>query len=63
MKLTKAMSLVQERANAANKGGGKLQSQLSAQKKQTQNQTLNAGSQQERLSRAADENAQTRSWN
>lgn len=55
--------MMQERANAANKSGGKLSSNLAAQKKQTQNQTLNAGSEQERLRRTADANAETRNWN
>ena len=53
----------QERAAAANKAGGKLSTSLAAQKKQTQNQTLNAGSEQERLLRSADANTETRNWN
>ncbi len=55
--------LNQERAAKANKSGGKLANQLSAQKKQTQNQLLNAGSEAERRGRDADEAAQNRSWN
>ena len=55
--------LNQERATKANKSGGKLANQLSAQKKQTQNQLLNSGSEAERRARDADEAAQNRSWN
>ena len=54
---------VQQRAAAKNKPGGKLSTSLAAQKKQTQNQTLNAGSEQERMARTADANAETRNWN
>lgn len=48
---------------AANKPGGKLATNLSAQKRQTQNQTLNVGSEQERMARTADANTETRNWN
>lgn len=54
---------VQERAAKANKTGGKLSSQLAAQKKQTQNQTLNAGSEQTRLARDADAATEARNYN
>ena len=53
----------QERAAKANKSGGKLANQLSAQKKQTQNQLLNSGSDAERRARDADQNTQARNWN
>ncbi|OCT51884.1 hypothetical protein CLCR_09206 [Cladophialophora carrionii] len=58
-----AARAAEERAAKANKPGGKLASQLSAQKKQTQNQLLNSGSEAERRARDADEAAQNRSWN
>ncbi|KAK5091060.1 hypothetical protein LTR05_001240 [Lithohypha guttulata] len=58
-----AARAAEERATAANKPGGKLSGQLAAQKKQTQTQTLNTGSEQERLARAADANTQARNWN
>ncbi|KAK5958837.1 hypothetical protein OHC33_000681 [Knufia fluminis] len=58
-----AARAAEERAAAKNKAGGKLSANLAAQKKQTQNQTLNAGSEQERLGRTADANAETRNWN
>ncbi|KAJ9607947.1 hypothetical protein H2200_008026 [Cladophialophora chaetospira] len=58
-----AARAAEERAAQSNKPGGKLATQLSAQKKQTQNQLLNAGSEAERRARDADEAAENRSWN
>lgn len=57
------LTISQARAAAANKSGGKLSSQLSAQKKQTQSQLLNAGSEQERRTRDVDQAAQTQAYN
>lgn len=54
---------LQARAASSSKPGGKLSSQLSAQKKQTQNQLLNAGSEQERRARDADSAAQAQAYN
>ncbi|ETN36440.1 uncharacterized protein HMPREF1541_08718 [Cyphellophora europaea CBS 101466] len=58
-----AAQAAEARAAAANKPGGKLSSQLSAQRKQTQNQLLNAGSEQERRARDADQSARTQAYN
>ncbi|KAL6251149.1 hypothetical protein RBB50_001357 [Rhinocladiella similis] len=58
-----AARAAEERATKSNKPGGKLSAQLSSQKKQTQNQLLNAGSDAERRARDADEGAQARNWN
>lgn len=58
-----AARAAEQRATAGNKSGGKLSSQLAAQKKQTQNQTLNAVSEQERQTRTADANTETRNYN
>ncbi|KAJ9664212.1 hypothetical protein H2198_000430 [Neophaeococcomyces mojaviensis] len=58
-----AAKAAEERANQANRSGGKLATNLAAQKKQTQNQVLNAGSEQERQARTADANTETRNWN
>jgi len=58
-----AAKAAEERAARANKSGGKLSAQLTSQKKQTQNQLLNAGSEAERRARDADEGAQARNWN
>ncbi|KPI37925.1 uncharacterized protein AB675_3204 [Cyphellophora attinorum] len=60
---SEAARAAEARAAAASKPGGKLSSQLSAQKKQTQNQLLNAGSEQERRARDADSAAQTQAYN
>lgn len=46
----------------ANKPGGKLQSQLANQKKQTRNDTLKDASYQEIRSRDADDAAKSRNW-
>jgi len=54
---------LQQRAMNSNKPGGKLATQLQNQKKQTQNQVLNAGSEAERRARDADANAEARNWN
>ncbi|KIV88458.1 hypothetical protein B0A52_02386 [Exophiala mesophila] len=58
-----AARAAEQRAAGANKSGGKLATNLANQKKQTQNQLLNAGSEAERRARDADENAQARTWN
>ncbi|KAI1616719.1 hypothetical protein EDD37DRAFT_66324 [Exophiala viscosa] len=58
-----AARAAEERAAKANKSGGKLSAQLSEQKKQTQNQLLNSGSEAERRARDADQGAQARNWN
>ncbi|EXJ71629.1 uncharacterized protein A1O5_05437 [Cladophialophora psammophila CBS 110553] len=58
-----AARAAEERAAKANKPGGKLSSQLSAQKKQTQNQLLSSGSESERRARDADQSAEARNWN
>ncbi|OQV01352.1 hypothetical protein CLAIMM_06729 [Cladophialophora immunda] len=58
-----AARAAEERAARASKPGGKLSSQLSAQKKQTQNQLLNSGSEAERRARDADQGAEARNWN
>ena len=52
---------VKARAQAANKGG-KLHSQLSAQKRQSRSDTLKKASEQEQRSRDADDAARTRNW-
>lgn len=53
---------VQERANKAAGKGGKLSSQLAAQKKQTRSQTLDGISKQNQRARDADEAAEARNW-
>lgn len=53
---------IQARAKASNKPGGKLQSQLAAQKKQTRTDTLKEASNQERMTREAEDAAKTRNW-
>ncbi|VUC36019.1 unnamed protein product [Clonostachys rosea] len=58
----KAAEAAEARAKAANKSGGKLQSQLNAQKKQTRTDTLQESSNQELRSREADEAAKMRNW-
>ncbi|KAL2400074.1 hypothetical protein ABEF93_005062 [Exophiala dermatitidis] len=58
-----AARAAEERAAKANKTSGKLSAQLSSQKKQTQNQLLNSGSQTERRTRDADQTAEARNWN
>ncbi|EXJ85080.1 hypothetical protein A1O3_05755 [Capronia epimyces CBS 606.96] len=58
-----AARAAEERAARANRTGGKLSSQLSSQKKQTQNQLLNSGSEAERRARDADQSAEARNWN
>ncbi|KIW85936.1 hypothetical protein AYO21_08578 [Fonsecaea monophora] len=58
-----AARAAEERAARASKTGGKLSTQLSAQKKQTQNQLLNSGSEAERRARDADQGAEARNWN
>ena len=56
-------TFLQERAARSSKGTGKLSTQLEAQKKQTRNELLNAGSEQERRLRDADAAAEARSYN
>lgn len=51
----------QARAKAANKGG-KLHSQLSAQKRQSRTDALKEASEQEQRTRDADDAARTRHW-
>ncbi|CAI6095600.1 hypothetical protein V2G26_014557 [Clonostachys chloroleuca] len=58
----RAAEAAEARAKAANKPGGKLQSQLNAQKKQTRTDTLQESSNQELRSREADEAAKMRNW-
>jgi len=58
-----AAKAAEERNARAGKSGGKLSAQLSSQKKQTQNQLLNSGSEAERRARDADQGAQVRNWN
>ncbi|EXJ85963.1 hypothetical protein A1O1_06332 [Capronia coronata CBS 617.96] len=58
-----AARAAEERAAKANRAGGKLSAQLSSQKKQTQNQLLNSGSEAERRARDADQSAEARNWN
>jgi hypothetical protein len=55
----------QERAKVASRGssGGKLSANLEAQKKQTRNALLAAGSKEEQQVRAADALAEARSYN
>lgn len=55
--------VLQARAAGANKPGGKLANDLAKQKKQTQNQTLVAGSEQERRARDVDQTAQAQQYN
>ncbi|KEF56056.1 uncharacterized protein A1O9_07637, partial [Exophiala aquamarina CBS 119918] len=49
-----AAKAAEQRAMNSNKPGGKLATQLQSQKKQTQNQLLNSGSEAERRARDAD---------
>lgn len=58
-----AARAAEQRAAAGSRSGGKLSTQLAAQKKQTQNQALNAASQQERQTRTADANTEVRNYN
>lgn len=57
----KAAEAAEARAKASSKGG-KLQSQLNAQKKQNRSSTLAEASNQELRARDADEAAQARNW-
>ncbi|PNP41449.1 hypothetical protein TGAM01_v207258 [Trichoderma gamsii] len=57
----KAAEAAEARAKASSKGG-KLQSQLNAQKKQNRNSTLAEASNQELRARDADEAANARNW-
>ncbi|KAM0345327.1 hypothetical protein ACHAPU_006726 [Fusarium lateritium] len=50
------------RAKATSKPGGKLQSQLAAQKKQTRSETLKDASQEQLRARESDQAAETRNW-
>lgn len=54
--------MVQARAKATNKPGGKLQTQLAAQRKQNRSDTLREASSQEVRAREADEVAKNRHW-
>ncbi|KAG5985150.1 hypothetical protein E4U55_001119 [Claviceps digitariae] len=58
----KAASAAEARAKAASKPGGKLQSQLDAQKRRSRNETLRAMSEQERRTREIARNEDTRSY-
>ena len=53
---------VQARAKASSKPGGKLQTQLAAQKKQTRSETLKDASQEQLRAREADQATEARSW-
>ncbi|KND89456.1 hypothetical protein TOPH_05872 [Tolypocladium ophioglossoides CBS 100239] len=57
----RAAEAAEARAKAANKGG-KLHSQLSAQKRQSRSDTLKQASEQEQRARDADNAARTRNW-
>lgn len=58
----KAAEAAEARAKASSKPGGKLASQLSAQKKQTRNDTLKEASEQQLRARESDQVAETRNW-
>ncbi|PNY25971.1 Uncharacterized protein TCAP_04092 [Tolypocladium capitatum] len=57
----RAAEAAEARAKAASKGG-KLHSQLSAQKRQSRSDTLKQASAQEQRARDADDAARTRNW-
>ncbi|POR39419.1 Uncharacterized protein TPAR_00388 [Tolypocladium paradoxum] len=57
----RAAEAAEARAKAANKGG-KLHSQLSAQKRQSRSDALKQASEQEQRARDADNAARTRNW-
>ncbi|KAH7328681.1 hypothetical protein B0I35DRAFT_473361 [Stachybotrys elegans] len=59
----KAAEAAEARAKAASSGGGKLQSQLAAQKKQTRNDTLKEASEQTLRERESASAAEARNWN
>ncbi|PLB43934.1 hypothetical protein P170DRAFT_480878 [Aspergillus steynii IBT 23096] len=59
---TNAALAAQKRAESTTTGKGKLGSKLAAQKAQTQSQTLNEASRDERAARDADDAANTRRW-
>ncbi|RTE78686.1 hypothetical protein BHE90_006841 [Fusarium euwallaceae] len=58
----RAAEAAEARAKAFAKPGGKLQTQLAAQKKQTRNDTLKDASQEQLRARDADEAAEARNW-
>ncbi|KAM0564155.1 hypothetical protein ACHAPJ_000364 [Fusarium lateritium] len=58
----KAAEAAEARAKAYAKPGGKLQTQLAAQKKQTRSDTLKDASQEQLRAREADQAAETRNW-
>ncbi|KLO87408.1 Uncharacterized protein LW93_10262 [Fusarium fujikuroi] len=58
----KLQRALQARAKASSKPGGKLQTQLAAQKKQTRSETLNDASQEQLRAREADQAAEARNW-
>ncbi|KAF4123364.1 hypothetical protein GMORB2_6065 [Geosmithia morbida] len=59
----RAAEAAEARAAASNKSGGKLQSQLSAQKRQNRNDTLKEASRNEIQAREAEEAANVRNYN
>ncbi|KFA66256.1 hypothetical protein S40285_01862 [Stachybotrys chlorohalonatus IBT 40285] len=59
----RAAEAAEARAKAASTGGGKLQSQLAAQKKQTRNDTLKEVSDQALRQRDSASAAEARNWN
>ncbi|KAJ4314311.1 hypothetical protein N0V84_008955 [Fusarium piperis] len=58
----RAAEAAEARAKAFAKPGGKLQTQLAAQKKQTRSGTLKDASQEQLRARDADEAAEARNW-
>ncbi|EKJ71222.1 hypothetical protein NXS19_001260 [Fusarium pseudograminearum] len=58
----KAAEAAEARAKAASKPGGKLQTQLAAQKKQTRSETLKDASQEQLRAREADQATEARNW-
>ncbi|KIL95203.1 hypothetical protein FAVG1_02135 [Fusarium avenaceum] len=58
----RAAEAAEARAKAASKPGGKLQTQLAAQKKQTRSETLKDASQEQLRARETDQAAETRNW-
>ncbi|EGU87310.1 hypothetical protein FOQG_07295 [Fusarium oxysporum f. sp. raphani 54005] len=58
----KAAEAAEARAKASSKPGGKLQTQLAAQKKQTRSETLKDASQEQLRAREADQAAEARNW-
>jgi len=59
---SRAAEAAEARAKAANKPGGKLKSQLAAQKQQTRWNTLNEASNEVVMNREAEDAARARNW-